>query len=48
MRDCNDVSGKILHVAPQDAMREEKRSARTRLRTEKAVVDSPRFASLTF
>jgi cytochrome c oxidase subunit II len=29
-------------------MRAEKRSARTRLRTEKAVVDSPRFASLTF
>jgi len=47
MRDCGELK-KLLHDSPGGVVHKKKRSARTRLRPEKAVIDSPRFASPTF
>src|SRR5882762_644458 len=47
MRDCDELK-KPLRDSPGGIARKKKRSARSRLRPEKAVIDSPRFASPTF
>jgi len=47
MRDCDELK-KLLQDSPGGIAGKKKRSARSRLRPEKAVIDSPRFASPTF
>jgi hypothetical protein len=47
MRVCDEVEKKLTDSSSGIENRK-KRSARSRLRPEKAVIDSPRFASPTF